>query len=157
MMEPGAPIAETTSLRIGRPIHKADRVKLIVGAAVIFVLFAVAAGLKPDSNGFGTHRQLGLPPCSFKFFCGVPCPTCGFTTTWSHLMDGDLPSAVRTNFAAVLLWFFAAASGIWMLISGLLGRWFLWLPSVYVWAALVTPIMIVTFVIWISRIFVVPN
>jgi Protein of unknown function (DUF2752) len=143
--------------RTDRPIKTGDRFMLIIGAAVIFTLFAAAAMLKPDSKGWGTHRQLGLPPCSFMFFCGVPCPTCGFTTTWSHLMNGDVPSAIRTNFAAVLLWLLAAASGSWMLISGCLGRWFLLLPSVYMWAAIVAPIIIVTFVIWISRIFVVPN
>ena len=154
MSESGTVVAESRS---NRPIQKGDRLMLIFGALAIFTLFAVASMLKPDSKGWGTHRQLGLPPCSFKFFCGVPCPTCGFTTTWSHLMNGNVPAAIRTNFAAVLLWLLAAASGIWMLISGCLGRWFLLLPSVYMWAGVGAPIMIVTFVIWISRIFVVPN
>ena len=37
----------------------------------------------------GTHQQLGLPPCGFvEMFDGVPCPSCGYTTTFTLAAHG---------------------------------------------------------------------
>lgn len=48
------------------------------------VVLALSVWLKPDSRGIGTHEQLGLPPCGFvQMFEGMPCPSCGFTTTFA--------------------------------------------------------------------------
>ncbi|MBS1789842.1 MAG: DUF2752 domain-containing protein [Acidobacteria bacterium] len=40
--------------------------------------------LKPAAQGFGTHEQLGLPPCAFFKWTGIPCPNCGLTTSFAH-------------------------------------------------------------------------
>ncbi|MGE3821953.1 MAG: DUF2752 domain-containing protein, partial [Isosphaeraceae bacterium] len=58
------------------------RAALVVFASVLVVAFAVASWLEPDPSGFGTHRQLGLPPCHFAWVTGKPCPTCGMTTAF---------------------------------------------------------------------------
>jgi hypothetical protein len=50
---------------------------------------SIARWLTPDAKGVGTHQQLGLPPCTFYWLSGIPCPFCGMTTSWSyaaHLM-----------------------------------------------------------------------
>ena len=52
-------------------------------------LLAVAAWLEPSPTGIGTHQQLGLPPCTFWMLFGRPCPTCGMTTSWAHLVRGQ--------------------------------------------------------------------
>jgi len=50
----------------------------------------LAAWLRPDPSGFGTHRQLGLPPCEFGAMTGIPCPGCGLTTSFAHMAHGHL-------------------------------------------------------------------
>jgi hypothetical protein len=40
--------------------------------------------LRPAAAGVGTHEQLGLPPCAFLHFTGIPCPACGLTTSVAH-------------------------------------------------------------------------
>ena len=52
----------------------------IVTGGVLFT----AWWLTPDTGGNGTHTQLGLPECNWIVFLDMPCPTCGYTTSFSH-------------------------------------------------------------------------
>jgi hypothetical protein len=61
-----------------------DRAQYIVLACASGVVLTIARVLSPSPDGFGTHRQLGLPPCFFHQFTGIPCPTCGMTTSFAH-------------------------------------------------------------------------
>ena len=54
---------------------------LLLDSAVILV----ARSLSPSPLGYGSHLQLGLPPCGLLIFSGVPCPSCGLTTSFAHL------------------------------------------------------------------------
>ena len=49
--------------------------------------------LRPDPRGFGTHQQLGLPPCNFQEATGVPCPGCGLTTSFTNMAHGRVVDA----------------------------------------------------------------
>lgn len=69
-----------------------------------FVLFAVplavlitAACLTPSPAGHGTHTQLGLPPCGFLVVTGMPCPGCGLTTSFAHMVRLEVVDAARAN------------------------------------------------------------
>jgi hypothetical protein len=86
-------------------------------------LFGVAAVLTPSGRGFGTHQQLGLPPCSFYALYGRPCPTCGSTTAFARLVRGDAAGALRANAGGTILAVLAALAGPWMLLSAARGRW----------------------------------
>jgi len=81
---------------------------------LLFVLpaavLATAVALTPDPAGHGTHTQLGLPPCGFIVFLGVPCPGCGLTTAFSHMVRLDLPGAFGANPFGVLLFLVTVAS-----------------------------------------------
>src|SRR5205085_6174191 len=73
----------------------AVRAGLVVIAAGLTALFAVALWLDPYGPGgvplaMGTHRQLGLPPCNFQRLTGLPCPSCGMTTSFALLVRGDV-------------------------------------------------------------------
>jgi hypothetical protein len=75
-----------------------------------FVLFAVplavvitAAMLTPSPSGHGTHTQLGLPPCGFLVFTGYPCPGCGLTTAFAHMVRLQLLGAWHANPFGIVL------------------------------------------------------
>jgi hypothetical protein len=55
-------------------------VGLLVSACTVL---AVARWLTPSASGYGTHTQLGLPPCYFLRFTHLPCPSCGLTTCFA--------------------------------------------------------------------------
>jgi Na+/melibiose symporter-like transporter len=62
-----------------------------------------AAFLTPSSEGHGTHTQLGLPPCGFLVYTGVPCPGCGLTTSFSHMVRLEVFGAAHANLFGILL------------------------------------------------------
>ncbi|MDY7011341.1 MAG: DUF2752 domain-containing protein [Planctomycetota bacterium] len=72
-------------------------------AACCGSVIALAWWLTPDSTGAGTHRQLGLPVCSFLVRTGYPCPTCGMTTSVSAMTHGKFVLAFRSHPFGVVL------------------------------------------------------
>jgi hypothetical protein len=79
-----------------------------VAAPILMTLFAltligIAARLKPNPMGMGTHEQLGLPSCSFLIDYGKPCPFCGMTTSYSHMVRGQVFQSIRTQPMGALL------------------------------------------------------
>lgn len=76
-------------------------------AALIFLaggsLLVVPFFLTPAVSGFGTHTQLGLPPCWFRVWIGLPCPTCGLTTSLTHLLQGNLSAALQAHLLGPLV------------------------------------------------------
>jgi hypothetical protein len=70
----------------------------------------VAAVLEPDARGYGTHSQLGLPPCGFSALTGSPCPGCGLTTAFAHAIRGNWGRAADANALGVVLFAVVCAS-----------------------------------------------
>jgi hypothetical protein len=86
------------------------RVRLgLAGFALgLMTVLGVAAWLSPfDEEGrplrMETHLQLGLPPCTFRLVTGMPCPSCGMTTSFALLMHGALADSLRANAVGTLL------------------------------------------------------
>ena len=99
-----------------------------ISRTVWTVLFAMpaaaivtAAFLSPDPAGHGTHTQLGLPPCGFLVLTDLPCPGCGLTTCFTHLMHGNWIDATRANPFGVMLFFVSAACALTALVGLLRG------------------------------------
>jgi hypothetical protein len=82
----------------------------------------VAAALDPDARGYGTHAQLGLPPCGFLAFTGSPCPGCGLTTAFAHAVRGNWLRAADANVLGVIL-FVVVCAGIPFSITAALRGW----------------------------------
>jgi hypothetical protein len=57
-------------------------------------LLVVAARLTPSPTGIGTHTALGLQRCDFERRTGLPCPSCGMTTSFAWFVRGNLPASV---------------------------------------------------------------
>jgi hypothetical protein len=62
---------------------------LIVSLTCLLVL-VTAARLHPSPTGTGTHEALGLRECQFKAVTGIPCPSCGMTTSFAWFVRGNL-------------------------------------------------------------------
>ena len=128
-----------------------DRLAVIGAGGLLIGLLAIAAWLSPSQSGLGTHRQLGLPPCTLLDWYGIRCPSCGMTTAWSHLMRGQIVPALRANAGGAMLAVAALVGGPWLLASGIRGRWLeTWLAESWL-IALAVLILATTLTQWILR------
>ena len=88
-------------------------------AAAVFIpaaaVLLVAYLLQPSAAGHGTHTQMGLPPCGFLTTTGLPCISCGMTTSFSHAAKGNLLAALATQPAGALL---ALLTAMTVVVSG---------------------------------------
>jgi hypothetical protein len=103
------------------------RSTLLFMAAGLSVVFAIAIWLNPyDDHGqprrLETHLQLGLPPCTFYEMTGIPCPSCGMTTSFALLLHGDVVNSLRANAVGTALAAFCLGLIPWGLASGVRGR-----------------------------------
>jgi len=81
-------------------VHAYGRVDKSVAAGMLLsacAILAVAAWLRPAASGFGTHTQLGLPPCNFLVLTHHPCPSCGLTTCFAWMIRGKIGKAFFAN------------------------------------------------------------
>jgi len=122
---------------------------LAIALAVVFILPLVVAGtLQPDSRGYGTHQQTGLPPCTVYVLFGCRCPPCGGTTAWANLVRGRVVDALAANVGATLLGVLALVAGPWLRLSAFRGRWFLWTPNGNAFAWVAVALTAVTLIDW---------
>ncbi len=84
---------------------------------IVFILMiGIAHALEPSPQGLGTHRALGLPPCLFWFLTGIPCPSCGLTTSICHLVHLNFIAAFHSHPLGLLCFaLFALLSGLSLL------------------------------------------
>lgn len=102
-MQESAPYpALTVRANAGR-IASSSRLGAGALALVMLMVLATAAWLTPASVGHGTHRQLGMPECSWVVWFGRPCITCGMTTSFAHAANMDFVASFRAQPAGCLL------------------------------------------------------
>ena len=104
------------------PLAPRTRRVLVAAALGLAALLGVARRLEPDPRGYGTHRQLGLPPCAFLAVTGRPCPSCGMTTAFAWVARGRFDRAWRANPAGSLLAPVCAGLVPWLLAAAATGR-----------------------------------
>ena len=95
---------------------------MVALAVALVVVFGVATGLEPDPTGFGTHTQLGLPPCYFARVTGHPCPSCGMTTSFAWFVRGRFGRSWGANPAGMVLASACAGLVPWLLAGASLGK-----------------------------------
>ncbi|MCC6798265.1 MAG: DUF2752 domain-containing protein [Candidatus Hydrogenedentes bacterium] len=116
MVDESAEVQETEGARAARFLRVTASI-IGFGCAGIVV---IATFLTPDPRGFGTHEQLGLPPCVSTKFLHVPCPVCGMTTAFSLMAHARPIDAFRTQpagtaFFVICLFGFGAAQSTFVL------------------------------------------
>jgi hypothetical protein len=149
---PGMNCADDCRLGPRRPLALWVRLGLVAIAACWLGVFVVAARLDPYKDGKvwleETHRQLFLPPCTFKDATGLPCPSCGMTSAFALLVRGDLWHSVQANFVGTTLALIGLAMIPWMLVSAVRGHW-LFLRMIETFAVQLVVLFFVTmFVRW---------
>lgn len=80
----------------------------LVAAALLLIsssVLAVASRLTPAVSGYGTHTQLGLPPCYFLLVTHLPCPSCGLTTCFAWAVRLHFGKAFLSNPFGILAFF----------------------------------------------------
>lgn len=128
-------------------------VALAVGAGCLAVL-VLAAWLKPDPSGMSTHLQLGLQPCGFYQAFGIPCPSCGMTTSFAWFARGNIPASLYVQPMGTVLAVLTVLgmwTGLYMAATGtavhrLLGR----VPPRYY----VVPLLAAAIIAWAWKIFI---
>jgi hypothetical protein len=138
--------------RRSRKLHFWVRLGLVLIVAGLLAVFTIAILLDPYKDGRvwlqETHKQMGLPPCTFKALTGLPCPSCGMTSSFSLLMHGDPWNSVRANFVGTMLAVFCLALIPWALVSAVRGRWALVRSLEYVVVRLVLAFVTLLLVRW---------
>jgi hypothetical protein len=107
---------------------------LVAMAALMVFVFYLATQVRPynpDGSPMRTasHQTLGLPACRFKELTGMPCPSCGMTTSFALLVRGDVMNSLRANWVGTGLAVFCVLFVPWALASSLRGR-YLWVRNV---------------------------
>lgn len=133
------PTAYSNSTRLG----------LSIVAVLLMILLACARWLEPSITGFGTHRQIGLPPCTTYALFGVKCPSCGMTTAWAFTTRLRFHEALNANMAGTLLCIQAVLSIPYLLVMVFtkrdpLGRFF---SAATVWGITCNLVLAVT--LWV--------
>lgn len=122
---------EEDSIDEARPMAWWVRTILVTLTVPWIAVFLCAIWLNPylDDDGelgeprrMGTHMQLGLPDCNFKVLTGVPCPSCGMTTSFSFLLHADVWNSMQANFAGTALATFGILFLPWAFASAFFGR-----------------------------------
>jgi hypothetical protein len=139
-----------------RQIPPHQRLLLVGTGCGLLALLLMAAWLPPDPRGLGTHQQLGLPPCTVRQLTGWRCPSCGMTTSWSHLVRGQVWDSLRANSGGTLLGLTCLILAPWSLASGVRGRWLGQPPGPAASVALTLILLAVTLVDWVIRLVLVP-
>jgi len=71
------------------PVSVGTRALSAVIAAGCLGVLITAAKLQPSPAGVGTHTELGLYQCAMLAQTGIPCPTCGMTTSFAWFVRGN--------------------------------------------------------------------
>lgn len=123
---PAVPIVARPAVGIGPRPFTTRLIALGIFAACGAVL-TIAALLEPDPRGFGTHQQLRLfgqaGPCGMLIVTGLPCPTCGMTTSFAHFIRGHWARSIWAQPAGFVLALSTAALALVSVVTVVRGRW----------------------------------
>ena len=90
----------------------------------------LALSVEPNPSGLGTHTQWNIPACGWVERTGYPCPTCGMTTAFSHVVRGQFIRAFLAQPAGALLAMGFLAGAVWFVYLTLTVRRY---DMIFIW------------------------
>lgn len=94
---------------VRQKLGPAPRVGALAVAGACLAVLITATTVTPSPMGHGTHTDMGFPACNFLNTTGIPCPSCGMTTSFAWFVRGNLLASLYVQPAATVL---AAAAGM---------------------------------------------
>jgi hypothetical protein len=105
-----------------QPVSLLGRLLAAALAGAFLAVLVVAARLTPSPDGFGTHRAaLGMPACNFLATTGLPCPSCGMTTSFAWVAKGNVVASLYVQPMGTVLALLAAVTvwgGLYVALTG---------------------------------------
>ena len=135
----------------GSPLSLPGRAGLLAASFVLVAGFTMACWLDPDPRGYGTHQQVGLPECTVQLLWNRPCPGCGMTTCFAHLVRGQWSAAARANPAGLFLGAVCFGLVPWLWLSAWQGKTVGVDAPVEALLALMVSVVVVALTVWIIR------
>ena len=102
------PAPQEAPARTSRTVRRAGVIVALPCWGVLLTAWLLTA----RSGGYGTHEQLGLPACGWMVTRGLPCPTCGLTTSVTAAVHGDLIGSAKANVFGLALSVAVAAAAV---------------------------------------------
>lgn len=109
----------------GRSIEPGRQLGFMWGAVALLLVL-----LSPFADSLASRT----PPCPFKAITGVPCATCGATTSAVALAHADLAGALRASPLAAVAWITFVLGGFVAAITAWRGRGVIEPPRRIHWA-----------------------
>jgi hypothetical protein len=100
--------------RVGPPDRLSVRGRILaalIGTIGLAVLIT-GARLTPSPTGMATHTSMGFDECQFYKRTGLPCPSCGMTTSFSWFARGNFIASFYIQPMGFVL-ALAAAATVW--------------------------------------------
>ena len=135
-------------------LTRGTRILLLALAVGCLAVLITAATLTPDPAGLGTHAELGLAPCGFLTRTGLPCLSCGMTTSFAWFVRGNLLASFYVQPMGCVL-ALATAMTFWIALYGAItakpiGRLLAQLQDRYY----VAPLLALAILAWAWKMFV---
>ncbi len=111
-------------------------------------ILLIAASLTPSHSGMGTHTHLGLQKCAFLERTGIPCPSCGMTTSFTWFAHGNIAASFYVQPMGAILAIICCccvSAGLYIALTGRpIHRLLRLLPSRYTF----WPLIVVAILAW---------
>jgi hypothetical protein len=99
-----------------------QRLSALVIAGACLAVLVTAMWVEPHPRGVGSHTGLGLHQCQFLARSGLPCPSCGMTTSFAWFVRGNLLASLYVQPMGTVLAVLAAVTAWAGLYIGATGR-----------------------------------
>jgi hypothetical protein len=96
-----------------RRLSIGGRILASVLAMSCLTVLCIARLLTPSPEGVSTHTELNMEPCYFLAHTGIPCPSCGMTTSFAWFARGNLAASFYIQPMGCVLAIICAA-GFWI-------------------------------------------